>query len=188
MLLLHGDVGDAVGVAVPQGIGDVFRRSPTAPRAWPASRSSDRSGRNRRTSDRSGSPSCWCGMAITEMFSSSSSKRSPAASRTNAMRSASGSESALFGAPPVSPMMFGPLCGEGEQLVAVARDEDRNVGCVLVHVLGDMAQPRDALARRRVRQFGLLELLLDVPRAEAIESAAGQVAQRRTSRASSAGR
>ncbi len=72
-----------------------------------------------------------------------------------------------------------PLRGQREQFVAVARDEDRHVGGVLVHVLGDVTQPLDALTRGRVRQLGLLELLLDVSRPEAeVEATAAEITQR----------
>ena len=51
---------------------------------------------------------------------------------------------------------------------------------MLVHVLGDVTQPVHPLARGGVRQLGLLELLLDVSRAEAeVEASATEVTQRR---------
>ena len=96
------------------------------------------------------------------------------------MRSARGSESATDRRPAGQADDVRPLRGEGEQLVAVAGDEDRHVGCVLIHVLGDVTQPVDALAGGGVRQFGLLELFFDVARAEAeVEAAATEVTQRR---------
>ena len=147
MLLLHGDVGDAIGVAIWRMVSAMSFGVPENTAGVASISSSDRSGRNRRTSDRSGIPELSVGSAITERFSSSSSKRSPAASRMNAMRLASGSEVHRFRGPARQPDDVGPLRGEGEQLVAVARDEDRNVGCVLVHVFGDVTQPRDAFAR-----------------------------------------
>ena len=96
------------------------------------------------------------------------------------MRSASGSSPSLIGSPPVSPMMFACRAATVSSRFAVARDQDRHVGQVLAHVLGHVLQVVDALASAGVRQFGGLELLAHVARAEAqLEPAAGEVTQRR---------
>ena len=156
--------------------------SPIDPDSTVGARSSSSSvspGRNLRAMDTSGTPESSFGMAMMERFSSRSSNRSGAAARTNAIRSASGS--IVIGGRPATgqPDDVGPLRGDGEQPVAVACDEKRYVRDVFAHVLGHVAQMVDALSRRRERQFGLLELLLDVPGAKPqFETSAAEVAQR----------
>ena len=145
--LLHGDVGDAVDVAVSAyGVGDFASSSPTALQGRAQISSSDRSGRNRRVIDRSGTPESSVGIAVTAIFSSSSSNRSPAAlaDEIDAVGEWIGVHRDRGAAG--QPDDVRPLRGEGQQPVAVACDEDRHVGHVLVHVLGHMAQPVDALA------------------------------------------
>ena len=70
--------------------------------------------------------------------------------------------------------------GDRQQPVAVAGDQDRHVGHVLTHVLGDvLAGARRAAVRVGKRHLGGLELLLHVAGAQAqFEAAAAEIAQR----------
>ena len=84
--------------------------------------------------------------------------------------------------------MFALLRRHRQQPVAVAGDQNRHIGQVFAHVLGHVLQVFDAWRALGVGQFGGLELIPHITRAQPqLESAVGQVAQRLTSRANNAG-
>ena len=120
------------------------------------------------------------GMAVIARFSSSSSKRSPAAvahERDAVRQGILGRVGGLVAARQADDVRHPGR--DREHPVAVARDQDRHVGRVLAHVLGHVLQVVDPLTRRRIGQLGRLELLADVPRAKAeFEAPLGQVTQR----------
>lgn len=69
---------------------------------------------------RSGRPESSSGIAVIATLSSSSLNRSPAAARTNAIRSAGGSSSPLAAVPAREPEDVGVAGGHRQQAVAVA--------------------------------------------------------------------
>ena len=141
--------------------------------------SSDRSGRNRAREDRSGTPESSVGMRddgevqfqlVESVARGLADERDAVGERIDARRG---------GAPPVSPMMSARCAARVSSLSPLpAMRIGTSAACSFMCSVTWRSHV-DAFARRRVRQFGLLELLLDVARAEAeVEPAAAEVAQR----------
>ena len=153
------------------------RVDPDSTPGWRSSSSSVRWGRKRRGIVRSGIPESSTGIAVIAMFSSSSSKRPP---RGVADELDSFGERIDFVRRPVAAGEaddVGVLGGDGQHSVAVARDQDRHIGQVLVHVLDDVLHVVDPLPSARVRQLGCLELLTHISRAQPeLESPVGEIA------------